>query len=479
MNYSIIRYILGWILRFESFFLLLPALVGFIYQEIDGLVYIAVSVACFLLSYVFTAKKPNDTHIYAKDGFMVVALGWIVMSLFGALPFRLSGDIPSYVDALFEAISGFTTTGASILTDVEALSHANLFWRSFTHWIGGMGVFVFVMAILPLFGGSTMNLMKAESTGPSVDKLVPKVKDTAKILYGIYIFLTLLETLILVLFGMPLFDALCGSFGTTGTGGFGIKNDSFASYSPAIQNTVTVFMIASGINYGMYFLLLRRRFKQIFSLEEVWWYLGIIGIAAVVIFTKIKDLYPTVEESLRHTFFQIGSIITTTGYVTTDYNLWPPLASTFLVVLMFIGACASSTGGGIKVSRIIILAKSIKKEISSIAHPQEVRKIRLNGHTITHEVLRSTNVFFSIYILLLILTTLLISIDGQGFTTNFTAVVATLNNIGPGLDMVGPTGNFSFFSGFSKLVLMFNMLAGRLELYPMLLLLFPVSYKKH
>ncbi|MBQ7358502.1 MAG: TrkH family potassium uptake protein [Lachnospiraceae bacterium] len=479
MNFSTIRYIIGWILRFESFFMLLPALVGFLYQEKAGFAYLFVAMACFLLSYLLTAKKPASKELYLKDGFIVVALGWIVMSLFGALPFTLSGDIPSYVDALFEAVSGFTTTGASILADVESISHASLIWRSFSHWIGGMGVFVFIMAVLPLFGGSTMNMMKAESTGPSVDKLVPRVKNTAKILYGIYIFMTILQTVILVLLDMPLFEAMCTSFGTTGTGGFGFKNDSFASFSPAIQLTVAVFMILSGVNYSMYFLILRRKIKQAFSLEEVWWYFGIIGVATLLIFMKIKDLYPTLEEGLRHSIFQVGAIITSTGYATTDYNLWPPFASMCLIVLMFIGACAGSTGGGIKVSRIIILAKSIKKEISSIAHPQEVSKIRLNGHPVSHEVIRSTNVFLSIYLLLLIGTTLLISIDGQNFTTNFTAVVATLNNTGPGLDMVGPTGNFGFFSNLSKLVLIFNMLAGRLELFPILLLLFPVSYRKH
>lgn len=479
MNYSIIRYIIGWILRFESIFLCLPAIVGLIYKEKHCFAYMAIAVLCFLLSYLLTKKKPTNKQLYVKDGFVVVALGWIVMSFFGAIPFTITGDIPSFADAFFESVSGFTTTGASILSNVEALSYSNLFWRSFTHWIGGMGVFVFLMAVMPLFGGSTMNLMKAESTGPSVDKLVPKVKDTAKILYGIYIFLTIIEVIILVLLKMPLFDALCTSFGTTGTGGFGTKGDSLASFSPAIQYVVAIFMILSGVNYGMYFLLLRRKWKQMLKLEEVWWYFGIIASFTVIIFLKIKECYPTLEESFRHTIFQIASIMTSTGYATCDFNLWPALASTSLIAIMFVGACAGSTGGGIKVSRLIILAKSIKKEFSSLMHPQEIRKIRLNGQTVAHNTVRSTNVFFAIHIFMLVLSTLFISVDGQNFTTNFTATLATLNNVGPGLDMVGPASNFRFYSTFSKLILCFNMLAGRLELFPILLLLFPGCYKKH
>lgn len=478
MNYSIIRYITGWILRFESIFLCLPGIVGLLYKEKDCFSYFAIAALCLLLSYVLTKKKPENTQLYLKDGFVVVALGWIVMSFFGAIPFTMTGDIPSFIDAFFESVSGFTTTGASILSNVEALSQTNLFWRSFTHWIGGMGVFVFLMAVMPLFGGSTMNLMKAESTGPSVDKLVPRVKDTAKILYAIYILLTLLEFIFLMLYGMPAFDAICTSFGTTGTGGFGIRNDSIASYAPEIQYIIAIFMILSGINYSMYFLLLRRKWSQLLKLEEVWWYLGIIGVFTAFIFLKIKDVYPTIEESFRHTIFQIASIITSTGFATTDFNLWPAFASMSLIVIMFIGACAGSTGGGIKVSRVLILCKSIKKEFSGLIHPQEIRKIRLNGQAVAHTAIRSTNVFLSLHILMLIVTTLFISVDGQNFTTNFTAALTTLNNMGPGLDMVGPAGNFGFYSVFSKLVLIFNMLAGRLELFPLLLLLYPGTYKK-
>ncbi|MBQ7955448.1 MAG: TrkH family potassium uptake protein [Lachnospiraceae bacterium] len=478
MNYSIIRYITGWVLKFEAAFLCLPALVGIIYHETDSISYFGTAAICLVLGVLLTLKKPTSRSLYSREGFVIVALCWTVMSLFGALPFVFSGDIPSYVDAFFETVSGFTTTGASILTDVEVLSHANLFWRSFTHWIGGMGVFVFILAITPLLGGSTMTLMKAESPGPSVDKLVPKLKDTSIILYGLYIFLTALLIIILIILGMPVFEAFCTGFGTTGTGGFGIKNDSIGSYSPAIQNTVTIFMIMSGINYSMFFILLRRKWKQVFSFEEVWWYLGIIAVTGGIIFSNIREMFPTAGEGLRHTFFQIGSVITTTGYSTTDFNRWPELSKSCLVLLMFIGACAGSTGGGIKVSRILILIKSIRKEIATIAHPNQVSKIRLNGHVIAEDTIRSTNAYMAIYFVMMSLSVLLLSIDGYDFTTNVTAVIASINNIGPGLESVGPFGNYAFFSPFSKIILIFNMLAGRLELLPMLVLFSPACWRK-
>ena len=471
-------YILGYILKFESAFLMLPVLVGLIYAENDVIPYLLTAALCLLLGIVFTRRKPASPSLYTREGFVTVALSWIAMSIFGALPFVWSGDIPSYIDALFETISGFTTTGASILTDVEALSRTNLFWRSFTHWIGGMGVFVFIMAILPLMGGSTMNLMKAESPGPSVSKLVPHVKDTAKILYGMYLGITVCELVLLCIFGMPLFDALCTTFGTVGTGGFGIKNDSFAGYSPTLQNIVTIFMILSGINYTFYFLLLSRKIKDAFRIEEVRWYLLIILAAAGAIIYDLRHLYPTIGEAARHAFFQVGSIITTTGFATTDFDLWPSMSKTILTVLMFIGACAGSTGGGMKVSRLVILFKTIKKELSLISHPREVRKIRMDGHVVAHTILRSTNVFLVIYFVLLLGSTLLISVDEFDFTTNFTAVASALNNIGPGFNRVGPAQNFSIFSGFSKLVLMFDMLAGHLELFPMMALLLPSTWKR-
>lgn len=478
MNYSIVLYILGCVLKFESAFLVLPALVGLIYREHASVSYLAVAVLCLILGVLLTHKKPRSTNLYTREGFVAVALSWIIMSIFGAIPFVLTGDIPFYVDALFETISGFTTTGSSIQTDVESISKASLFWRSFSHWIGGMGVFVFIMAILPMMGGSTMNLMKAESPGPSVSKLVPHVKDTAKILYGIYIAITICEATILRALGMPLFDSLTTTFGTVGTGGFGIRNDSIAGYSPAIQITITVFMILSGINYTAYFYILTGKIKELFKIEEVRWYLAIIFGSVAVITWNVRSLYPTFSETLRHAFFQVGSIITTTGYATTDFDLWPALSKTLLVTLMFIGACAGSTSGGIKVSRILILLKTIRKELSLIIHPRQVKKIRMDGHPVDHETLRSANVFLVVYFVLLLTSMLLISVDEFDFSTNFTSVVTVLNNIGPGLNLVGPTQNFSIFSPFSKFVLMFDMLAGRLELFPMMILLMPSTWKR-
>ena len=478
MNYSIVLYILGCVLKFESAFLVLPALVGLIYREHASVSYLAVAVLCLILGVLLTHKKPRSTNLYTREGFVAVALSWIIMSIFGAIPFVLTGDIPFYVDALFETISGFTTTGSSILTDVESISKASLFWRSFSHWIGGMGVFVFIMAILPMMGGSTMNLMKAESPGPSVSKLVPHVKDTAKILYGIYIAITICEATILRALGMPLFDSLTTTFGTVGTGGFGIRNDSIAGYSPAIQITITVFMILSGLNYTAYFYILTGKIKELFKIEEVRWYLAIIFGSVAVITWNVRSLYPTFSETLRHAFFQVGSIITTTGYATTDFDLWPALSKTLLVTLMFIGACAGSTSGGIKVSRILILLKTIRKELSLIIHPRQVKKIRMDGHPVDHETLRSANVFLVVYFVLLLTSMLLISVDEFDFSTNFTSVVTVLNNIGPGLNLVGPTQNFSIFSPFSKFVLMFDMLAGRLELFPMMILLMPSTWKR-
>ena len=480
MNYRLVLYICGCILKFESAFLLLPAITGIFYQEFrESMIYVCISLLCIILGYLCTVCGTKSKQLYPKDGFISVSLGWILMSFFGALPFMFTGEIPHLTDALFETISGFTTTGASILTDVEALSHTSLFWRSFTHWIGGMGVFVFVMAILPMMGGSTMNLMKAESPGPSVGKLVPKVKETAKILYIIYIFITILQIIILLLCKLPLFDSLTLTFGTVGTGGFGIKNDSIAGYSSTVQNIITLFMILSGINYSAYFCLLCKQVKEAFSIEEVRVYILIILSAVTIICFNTVSLYGTLEETVRHAFFQVGSIITTTGFATTDFNNWPLLSKTILVILMFIGACAGSTGGGIKVSRITLLFKTIKKELHILMHPRLVKKIKVDDHAVPHEVIRSTNVFIAVYFFIFFISLLLISIDNLDFTSSFTAVAATLNNIGPGLDVVGPTGNFSVFSVFSKYVLMFDMLAGRLEIFPMLILFHPACWKKY
>ena len=480
MNYRLVLFIIGWILKFEAAFLLLPPLTGVFYQEYrQASIYVLVAAICFIIGCLCSFLGKKTHQLYPREGFLAVSLGWIVLSLFGAIPFVLTGEIPSITDAMFETISGFTTTGASILTNVEALSYTSLFWRSFTHWIGGMGVFVFVMAILPMMGGTTMNLMKAESPGPSVGKLVPKVKDTAKILYLIYIFMTILQVIILLLCQLPLFDSLTLTFGSVGTGGFGIKNDSIAGYPPAVQNVITTFMILSGINYSAYFFILCKQFKEAFSLEEVRAYLLIIISSVLIICVNTFSLYDSLEETIRHAFFQVASIITTTGYATTDFNTWPLLSKTILFLLMFIGACAGSTGGGIKVSRITLLFKTIKKELHILMHPRLVKKIKVDGHPVSDEVIRSTNVFIAVYFILYFVSFLLVSIDNLDFTSSFTAVAATLNNIGPGLDAVGPTGNFAGFSVLSKYVLMFNMLAGRLELFPILILFYPACWKKY
>lgn len=479
MNYSMIIYIMGHLLRVSGMLLVFPMIVGFIYQETAAYTYLAVALLSSLIGTAMTRKHPKSKQLFTKDGFVTVALGWIVLSIIGALPFVFSGDIPFYVDALFETISGFTTTGASILPDVEALSHASLFWRSFTHWIGGMGVFVFILALLPMIGGSTMNLMKAESPGPSVDKFVPKVKDTAKILYSIYLAITILQIIALLLAGMPLFDSLTLTFGTVGTGGFGIRNDSLGSYTSLQQNLITFFMIISGINYGAYFLILSKRFKEAFQMEEVRWYLLIILVSVGIISWNTLPLYSGIAETVKHAFFQVGSIITTTGYSTVNFDLWPELSKTVLILLMIIGACAGSTGGGFKVSRTLILLKTVKKEFSIMMHPREIKKIRMDGHAVKHEVLRSANVYTIIYCILFLSSILLISIDNLDFTTNFTAVAATFNNIGPGLAKVGPACNFNCYSVFSKFILMFDMLTGRLELYPVLLLLMPSTWRRN
>lgn len=473
-----IGYILGQVLKFEGLFMLLPFITGMIYREQTAYAYLGIGILCACLGFLLTIRRTKNSQIFTKEGFATVALSWIVLSIVGALPFVVSGDIPSYVDALFETISGFTTTGASILSDVEALSHASLMWRSFTHWVGGMGVLVFIMSFLSITGGSTINLMKAESPGPSVSRLVPHVKDTAKILYKIYIFITVTEIILLCAFGMPLFDSLTLSFGTVGTGGFGILNSSIADYSPALQIIITVFMILSGVNYVAYFYLTTRQIKEIFHVEEIRVYFGVILASSIFIAFNIRSLYPTLGECFRHAFFQVGSIITTTGYATTDFDLWPETSKTILVLLMFIGACAGSTGGGLKISRLLILCKSIPKQLSLVIHPREIKVIKMDGKAIEHQVMRATNVYLAIYFFIILGSTLFVSVDNFDFTTNFTAVVSALNNIGPGLAGVGPTRNFGAFSVFSKFVLMFDMLAGRLELYPLLVLFMPSLWRR-
>lgn len=477
MNSSIIRYILGHVLKIEALVLLLPCFVAFIYKEKAGISFFITLVICAVLGILMTRKKPKTFVFYLKEGCVTTSLSWIILSVFGCLPFVISGEIPSFTDALFETISGFTTTGASILSDVESLSYCILFWRSFTHWIGGMGVLVFLLAIIPLTGGSHINLMRAESPGPSVGKLVPKVRYTARILYIIYFGITLAEIILLLIGNMPFFDAVTISFGTAGTGGFGIKNDSLAGYSSYIQWIVTIFMILSGVNFNAYYLILFHRWKKALNMEEVKCYFLIIAASSAIIFVNIYNTSMGILEALRHSTFQVASIITTTGFATTDFNLWSSSSKTVLVALMFIGACAGSTGGGIKVSRFIIAVKNIFKELKYYIHPKSIQQIKVDDKPVEHEIIRSVNVYFLTFIVLFSASVFLISFEGKDLTTNFTAVAATINNIGPGLELVGPTQNFGSFSVFSKYVLMFDMLAGRLELFPLLILFHPVVWK--
>ena len=477
MNFRMIKNILGWILIFEAGFMFVPLLTAIIYSEEVFTSYLISMGICLLIGFLFIWRKPKDKTLYSREGFVIVSLSWIFLSIFGALPMFISREIPSYIDALFETVSGFTTTGASIVPDVEALSHATLIWRSFTHWVGGMGVLVFVMAFVPLSGGNNMHIMKAESPGPSVSKLVPRVKTTAMILYLIYIVLTLLEFLFLICGGMSIFDAINTSFATAGTGGFGVKRNSLLGYSSYVQIVTTVFMIIFSINFASYYLILLRRFKEAFT-TEIHTFLGIVITAIIIITLNTVGLFDSVGETIKHASFTVASIISTTGFVTVDFNLWPTLSRAILVTVMFIGACAGSTGGGIKISRILIFVKSIAKELSLMLHPKQVRKVMIDKHPVEHEVVRATNVYMVCYVFTFIASVLLISTEGFDLTTTFTSVAATINNIGPGLELVGPTGNFAFFNPLSKLVLIFDMLAGRLELFPMLLLFSHKTWKK-
>ena len=477
MNRSIVIYVLGYILKTEGVLMSLPCLIALIYREKEGWAYFIVAMISILLGQLMSMRKPKDYVIYLKEG-CVTSLSWILMGVVGAIPFMITGEIPSFINALFEMVSGFTTTGASILSDVEAVSRCSTTWRCFSHWIGGMGVLVFIIAIVPLSGGSNINLMRAESPGPSVGKLVPKVKHTARILYIIYLGLSLIEFIVLIAAKMPVFDAMNTTFGTAGTGGFGIKNTSLGGYSVTIQWIVTIFMMLFGVNFNAYYIMIFGSIKKALSMEEVRAYFGIILTAIVIITINIYSMCSGVWDAVTKSAFQVSSIITTTGFATTDFNIWPQTSKTILVLLMFVGACAGSTGGGIKVSRFVILIKTVIKELNSYIHPRSVRKIKVEGKTVEHEVIRSVNVYIITYILVFVASVFLVSIEGKDLTTNFTAVAATFNNIGPGLELVGPTQNFEHFNVFSKLVMIFDMLAGRLELFPLLLLFHPVVIKE-
>lgn len=481
MNKRLIFYILGWVLVIEGLSMQLSTIVGLIYREQSYKYFLFIGLALTLIGGLMVIKKPQNPTMHIKDGFASTALSWIVLSLAGALPFYFSKSIPSFIDAFFETVSGFTTTGSTILVDIEALDKCMLFWRSFSHFLGGMGVVVFLLAIIPKLGGNnSINLMKAESTGPSVGKSMPKLRTYAALLYSLYIGLTTIEFVLLLLGGMNVFDALTTAFSTAGTGGFSTYNDSMGHFdSYYLQTVVAVFMMLFGINFYIYILILTRKFKQILKSEELFIYLGIVIFATTTIAINLLSYYDSFREALHQSFFYVTSVLSSTGYAITDTNPWPAYSVSLILILTCIGACAGSTGGGFKVSRIIILFKEIKKEFMLIVHPRNVYTVKTDGKKVTHEVARSVSVYLTIYVFIIVITTILISFNGFDFTTNFTSVLATINNTGPGFSMVGSAGNYSEFSAFSKIIFCFNMFAGRLELYPFLLVFIPQAWKKN
>ena len=478
MNYGMIRYIVGKMLLTESFLMLFPAFVSLLYGEKEGIAFLLTAVILLLVS-LLGSRKPKHTAIYAKEGFLIVALAWVLWSVFGTLPFLISGTIPRFDDAFFEVVSGFTTTGSTILTDIEALPKSMNFWRCLTHWVGGMGVLVFVMAVIPLSNRNSMFLMRAEMPGPTCDKLVPKARTTARILYTMYLGLSVAEVIFLLAGGMNLYEAVIHTFSTAGTGGFSDRNASIAAFDSAyIDGVITVFMLLFGINFNLYFLLLMKNVKGFFKNEELRNYLGIVAAAIVLITINIMNLYGGVLHAFRYAAFQVVSVITTTGFVTAHFDLWPEFSKTILLMLMVVGACAGSTGGGMKVSRIMILGRTITKETRQILHPKSVNVVKLDGKRLTNEETHGVYVYTICYFVILCVSVLLVSVDNFDFTTNFTAVLTTLNNVGPGLAKVGPVENFSAFSCFSKIVLSFDMLIGRLEILPIMMLLAPVTWRK-
>ena len=482
MNFKIMGRFIAQILTIEGVFMVPAALLCLIYREPEALSGFLIAMAAIaitaLLLFGLCRKAPRALD--AKEGMVCVGISWIILSLYGSLPFYVSREIPRYIDAFFEIVSGFTTTGSSILTDVEALSNGLLYWRSFSHWLGGMGVLVFLLAIAP--GGKdtgfTMHLLRAESPGPSVGKLVPRMRKTALILYLIYISLTIANIIFLIAGKMSLFEAVCTAFGTAGTGGFGIKNDSIAGYSPYIQNVTTVFMLLFGVNFSCYYLLLLRQFKNVFKDDELRAYVIIVVTAIVLITVNIRGLYKTLEETIRHAAFTVSTIITTTGFATTDFDLWPAFSKGIVMFLMVVGACAGSTGGGLKIARLLILLKSVRRNITKVLNPRKIRMVRNNGEVMNEAIIENTNAYLAAYVLIIITSYILISLDNFSIGTNLTAILACFNNIGPGLEAVGPTCNYSQFSDFSKLILSIDMLAGRLEIFPILVLFSRSTWKK-
>ena len=484
MNFKMVLRIIAYILLIEIILMLPGAIISLVRNETEALLGFQISIGVILLVAGFLmviTLRTKKTAFYAREGLVTTGLSWIMMSALGCLPFYISGAIPNYVDCLFEMVSGFTTTGSSILTEVESLPHGLLFWRSFSHWVGGMGVLVFLMAIVSIGGknqGFTMHILRAESPGPAVGKMVPRMKQTASILYIIYIGLTLVNIILLLLGGMNVFEACCTAFGTAGTGGFGVRNDSIASYSPYIQYVTTLFMFLFSVNFSIYYLILLKKIKDAVTDEEflVFWGMAAVAIAAICI--NVRPLYATAEETFRHTAFSVGTVMSTTGYATTDFDLWPSFSKTVLLFLMVFGACAGSTGGGMKIVRLILLFKSLKRNLHKSLHPTEVRSVLVNHRKIDEGILANTNAYLIAYVAIISLSVLAISVDGFNFETNFTAVIATFNNIGPGTNMVGPTCNYSMYSNFSKLVMIGDMLAGRLEIYPILILFSNSTWKK-
>ncbi len=481
MNKRLISYILGWVLVIEGLCMQLSTIVGLIYKEKSFLYFLVIGLLLIAIGALFVIKKPKKPTMHLKDGFASTALSWIVLSLAGALPLYFSGTIPSFVDAFFETVSGFTTTGATILTEIESLDRCMLFWRSFSHFLGGMGVVVFLLALIPKLGGNqSINLMKAESTGPSVGKSMPKLRTYAALLYAIYIGLSAIEFVLLLCGGMNAFDALTTTFATAGTGGFSTYNASIGYFdSYYLQTVIAVFMMLFGVNFYIYILILTGKIKQLLKMEEMWIYFAMVALSTVAIAINLLGYYDTFRESLHQSFFYVTSIQSSTGFAITDTNPWPEFSKVIILILTCVGACAGSTGGGFKVSRIIILFKEIKKEFLLLVHPRNIYTVKTDGKKVSHEITRSVSVYLTLYILIILVTTILISFNGFDFVTNLTSVLATLNNTGPGFSMVGSAGNYAQFSAFSKIVFCFNMLAGRLELYPLVLIFIPSSWKKN
>ena len=480
MNYSMIKYILFRLLRILGGLLILPLIVALIYKEYDSaLSFLLLVVIALIIGNLGSYKKPANTVIYAKEGFAITAVAWITMSVIGAIPFVITDTIPNYIDALFETVSGLTTTGGSILTTVDNIEYSVQFWRTFTHWIGGMGVLVFLLAVVPMADGYSMHLMRAESPGPVVGKIVPKVKDTAKILYLIYIGITILEIICLFISGMPLYDAVTITFSTVGTGGFSVRDSGMGDYSTASQIIIIVFMALCGVNFTVYYFLLNRKPKEAFAIDEVKYYFAVMFAAAGIIAINIyrAGILDSAAMSFHHAMFTVVSVMTTTGFGTLDFNEWPMLSKEILVLLSLVGACAGSTGGGFKMSRAIIAVRNARNELNYIVHPKAVKRVYMDGHTVEGTTVKSVSAYLGIYVITMMVSILLVSLDNFDFQTTVTSVIATLNNIGPGLGMVGPMGNYSQFSILSKLVLMFDMLAGRLELLPIFIIMKPKTWK--